>query len=114
MEDKVFKKIMMQSEMATSEGFTDELMKKLASRKAERPTLIQIALRPALWGLVVVGMAVLVILFLVPMSSFTVLEMVEMGKTPLMVGFIFLFLAAVNHLLRLSQNVESYNELAKQ
>ena len=72
MKDKAFKKIMMQSGMKTSEGFTDNLMKKLASRKAERPALIQIALRPAIWGLVFTGLAVLAILFLLPMNSFAI------------------------------------------
>ncbi len=46
MEDKEFKKIMMQSKMVTSEEFTNDLMKRLASRKVERPTLIQISLKP--------------------------------------------------------------------
>lgn len=104
----------MQSGMATSEGFTDDLMKKLVSRKAARPAMIQIALRPAVWGLVVAGLAILVVLYLVPVTSFTILQVVHMGKTPLMVGLIFLFLAGINHILRLSANVESYNQLAKQ
>ncbi|MBW8201193.1 MAG: hypothetical protein DSY83_02785 [Flavobacteriia bacterium] len=113
MEDKAFKKIMVQSKMETSEGFTDDLMKKLASRKAERPALIQIALRPAIWGLVVIGLAVLAILFLVPTNSFAILNTVHIGKMPLVVGLIFLFLAGINHILRLTYNVESYNQFAK-
>ena len=114
MEEKAFKKILLKSEVKTSEGFTDDLMKRLETRKAERPTSIQIALRPALWGLVTVEMAVLALFFLVPMTSFTVFNWIHLGKTHLMVGLIFLFILGINHMLRLSQKVESYNQLVKQ
>lgn len=113
MGDKEFKKIMVQSKMVTSEGFTDDLMKRLVSRKAERPILIQIALRLVIWKLALTGLAVLVILCLIPMTSFTILNVVRMGKTPLMVGLIFLFLVAINHMLRLAQKVQSHNQLVK-
>ena len=56
MEDKAFKKILLKSEVKTSERFTDDLM----------------------------------------------------------VGLIFLFILGINHMLRLSQKVESYNQLVKQ
>ena len=113
MEEKAFKKILLKSKVRTSEEFTDDLMKRLEARKAERPTSIQITLRPAIWGFVVGGMAILYILFLVPMSSFTVFNRIHLGKTPLMVGLIFLFIMGINHMLRLSQKVESYNQLLK-
>lgn len=113
MEEKAFKKILLKSKVRTSEEFTDDLMKRLEARKAERPMSIQIALRPALWGLVTVEMAVLTLFFLVPMTSFTVFNRIHLGKTPLMVGLIFLFIMGVNHMLRLSQKVESYNQLVK-
>lgn len=113
MEDKSFKKIMMHSKVETSEGFTDELLQKLASRKAKQSVLRQLPLQPALWGLLISGLVTLVILYVTPMNSVYFPEVLILHKTPLVIGLIFLCLTGMNHLLRLAQEAKSYHQIVK-
>ncbi len=110
MKDKAFKKVMMRSKMATSEGFTEDLMKKLATRKAERPTLIILALNPMIWSLVAAAIALLIIFYLLPLPNFNIMEYtLPIEKTPLMVIVMFLLLFGINNMLRLKGQVSAIN-----
>lgn len=110
MEDKAFKRVMTHSKMETSEGFTEDLMKKLASQKIERPTSINLVLDPMIWCLGLVAVTLMIIFYLVPFSNFTIMGYtLPVKKTPLAVMIIFLLLFGINHMLRLKNQVSAIN-----
>lgn len=101
---------MTHSKMETSEGFTEDLMKKLASQKIERPTSINLVLDPMIWCLGLVAVTLMIIFYLVPFSSFTIMGYtLPVKKTPLAVMIIFLLLFGINHMLRLKNQVSAIN-----
>lgn len=107
MKESDFKKLMMQSKVVTSEDFTENLLNKISDRKSQNVAFKKIKFRPAFWLLILVFLVVIIILFLLPMLSINLTNYARhFNQTPIIIGILFLFLASINHMLRLQQRVQ--------
>jgi hypothetical protein len=113
MKEKEFKKIMTQSEVSTSESFTDDLLHKLVSQPVKNP--VKIDLRKVLLILTFLSLMLFALAATISLPYKSLVDVsTAVSRVPLMAGVLFLLLAGLNHILRLARKVDYYNGVAKQ
>ncbi|NDV16024.1 hypothetical protein GO009_08305 [Muricauda sp. TY007] len=106
MKEEQIKKVLKESEIRTSDGFTDRLMQRI-EQEEEKTAIIQIPpLSYAIFALAALLLVMGIYLYFGDVPSFSIAN-IRMGaiKTPIFLGLSFLVLAGMNQILKTNRSM---------